>query len=476
MRLTPIQNSSIGRKGKGKQALISLEMKTFELSKMPDYTALSYSWTQQEPDHEIHLSGRSFHIRSNLFDYLQMLHREHIQKARRRKSIRSSADWIFIDALCINQDDIKERGHQVKRMGAIYGNATEVVAWLGTSLGYRRRKTSRVRKFGRRSRDWNEIQKILSDSSVLSRIWSGSRATILGRHLDTLAAMFLEHSYWSRMWIVQEIALASVLTFQFRDFRLGDSSFNRLITHIKRQDFTPRYSSWVPSQIMLLRGQLSTRSNQNQDKGSMVSAIIDYSEQECTEPYDRVFGVLGLADTTLIPDYNMPRLELFQRVFTESMLRFDKATNLIDETESRWDRPEPYGSRKALFCQKLLSALELDGFDLLTATLIYFTLYGLTEFQRSRNGRIADLVLEIGAPATTRMATTLETVEHYLRKPDDVITPLGNTGSISLREWIREINPILVEVVTGTGICTSIELEKKFKSTGDRFLGLKKLP
>ena len=39
--------------------------------------------------------------------------------------------WIFIDALCINQDDSLERSGQVNLMGAVYSNAEEVVAWLG---------------------------------------------------------------------------------------------------------------------------------------------------------------------------------------------------------------------------------------------------------------------------------------------------------------------------------------------------------
>jgi hypothetical protein len=38
---------------------------------------------------------------------------------------------LWIDAICINQDDNDERGEQVARMGAIYGQATTVVLWLG---------------------------------------------------------------------------------------------------------------------------------------------------------------------------------------------------------------------------------------------------------------------------------------------------------------------------------------------------------
>ena len=38
---------------------------------------------------------------------------------------------IWVDALCINQQDIVERGQEVRRMGLIYRQARNVVIWLG---------------------------------------------------------------------------------------------------------------------------------------------------------------------------------------------------------------------------------------------------------------------------------------------------------------------------------------------------------
>jgi hypothetical protein len=39
--------------------------------------------------------------------------------------------WIWIDYLCINQDDIEKRSHQVALMSAIFSMAMTVAAWLG---------------------------------------------------------------------------------------------------------------------------------------------------------------------------------------------------------------------------------------------------------------------------------------------------------------------------------------------------------
>lgn len=42
---------------------------------------------------------------------------------------------LWVDAICINLEDLKERGHQVRQMGQIYKEAWEVLAWLGDGTG-----------------------------------------------------------------------------------------------------------------------------------------------------------------------------------------------------------------------------------------------------------------------------------------------------------------------------------------------------
>ena len=40
---------------------------------------------------------------------------------------------LWIDALCINQQDLREKSHDIRRMRRIYETAYEVVAWLGVA-------------------------------------------------------------------------------------------------------------------------------------------------------------------------------------------------------------------------------------------------------------------------------------------------------------------------------------------------------
>jgi len=97
------------------------------------YEALSYTWGNDDPIHEIKIlnlrkEGRKptlkklwarYYIRSNLHAALRHL----------RDSVHPITLWV--DALCINQRDDVERNIQVKRMAEIYNQATNVCVWLG---------------------------------------------------------------------------------------------------------------------------------------------------------------------------------------------------------------------------------------------------------------------------------------------------------------------------------------------------------
>jgi len=88
------------------------------LGDCPDYEALSYTWGSSGTDIHIELDGQDSSIRPNLAYALAALR-------------RSEPRVLWVDALCINQNNIHERNHQVEQMGEIYRQARRVLAWLG---------------------------------------------------------------------------------------------------------------------------------------------------------------------------------------------------------------------------------------------------------------------------------------------------------------------------------------------------------
>jgi hypothetical protein len=102
--------------------LIRCDLQTVSLDdkSRPDYGALSYVWGSIEPGETIMFNGvPGKKISANLAAALRQLRKE------------DEATLLWVDQLCINQEDLDERGQQVQLMSAIYSGASYTPIWLG---------------------------------------------------------------------------------------------------------------------------------------------------------------------------------------------------------------------------------------------------------------------------------------------------------------------------------------------------------
>jgi hypothetical protein len=84
-----------------------------------EYEALSYRAGDPADVKEILVDGHPFNAFATLFGALIALRGP------------SESRIVWIDQICINQNDVEERNHQVQKMRDVYQNAQRVVAWLG---------------------------------------------------------------------------------------------------------------------------------------------------------------------------------------------------------------------------------------------------------------------------------------------------------------------------------------------------------
>ncbi|XXG96750.1 hypothetical protein Hte_003041 [Hypoxylon texense] len=89
----------------------------------PSYEALSYTWSGQSPDRVVYANGRQFLVTRNAEAAMRRL--------RSRGQGPGARLCLWIDAICINQQDAEEKGTQVEMMVEIYANARRVNIWLG---------------------------------------------------------------------------------------------------------------------------------------------------------------------------------------------------------------------------------------------------------------------------------------------------------------------------------------------------------
>jgi hypothetical protein len=96
---------------------------TVEIEKAPPYIALSYTWGCKDRLRSIQVNGSRVPITSNLAEAIDAV----LSFAKERRLM------FWADSICINQENLVERGSQVRLMNTIYRSAAVVAIWLGPS-------------------------------------------------------------------------------------------------------------------------------------------------------------------------------------------------------------------------------------------------------------------------------------------------------------------------------------------------------
>ncbi|PMD42634.1 heterokaryon incompatibility, partial [Hyaloscypha variabilis F] len=141
---------------------------TAKLSDKPAYEALSYAWGHLVYCEKIYLPTSYLEITSNLATALRQL--RHQDRPRK----------LWVDALCINQSDEAEKGHQVMLMAQIYSGTKSCLAWLGEANTETHAAVRTIRDLA--SKAWPQL-----DFKPINA--------------------FFKQAWFSRLWVVQEACL-----------------------------------------------------------------------------------------------------------------------------------------------------------------------------------------------------------------------------------------------------------------------------
>jgi hypothetical protein len=161
------------------------------------YAAISYVWGDPNDRVPIICDGRIIEVTINLADALS-----HIRDW-------TESRFVWADAVCINQEDDTEKGHQVKRMGKVYENAEEVLVWLGRdSEGIAEDCFNLIRETNEYLDHQLEIYGSTLDMPIITKASPISLDKSRWNKVRTLCDM----PWFRRLWVVQEAALAKQCT------------------------------------------------------------------------------------------------------------------------------------------------------------------------------------------------------------------------------------------------------------------------
>lgn len=230
------------------------------------HVCLSYMWGSNEFSRTILVNGRELLIHRNLWCFLA---------AARRMDI---FEPLWIDAICIDQQSLKERNHQVQLMTEIYRQAKHVIIWPKDYVG----DTSEARV--------SSLAKSTLGLFTKGTTWSQQQ------HINMILKPDMLTKYWNRLWIVQEIAMAKQRYILHEPFLI---EWSQAVQCYQTIDLKKNIAAASFGKLMHLVNNLQVIREENSGEAAgRRSATVELlrlcSKRECQDLRDRWYGVLGL--------------------------------------------------------------------------------------------------------------------------------------------------------------------------------------
>lgn len=305
----------------------------------PPYEALSYVWgSDASLDHVIDISGSSCSISAHLANILK-----HIRQSDTERD-------LWIDAVCIDQKNMDEKGRQVKMMGDVYRNCKMDLAWLenpgdterdlGIDAGRKRGGVLKRRAYYPLATLEEGLDFIENGGSITRYMGGHPRPEIR----DKIEAVFGSR-LWSRVWIVQELSCAKDVLLLGGKKTLKWSILRSFLDQDLDSDVNHWHWGRALAGISTMCSRVAEIDKQRyliwdkQEEHSLFDVLARFCERESTKPVDRVYGLLGLVSPhcSLEADYKLERepAKVFAKA-TEEIIR--QSQNLDILCQSPWER------------------------------------------------------------------------------------------------------------------------------------------
>ncbi|CAG8955494.1 hypothetical protein HYFRA_00010361 [Hymenoscyphus fraxineus] len=272
-------------------ALVRCETRIVSLADKPQYEALSYVWGGPIPRSYITVSGCEVDITSSLYAILCRL-----------RLGGECKRTLWIDQLCINQQDPEEKTSQVRLMRRIYKSCTTCLLWMGdirediavsgpeAALDFFRYLAA--------------VNQAADPDALLIPESMRSRANFETMMVALRSIMAAQGGWWTRVWTVQEAILPTnstlvwgplsipwhVLTKATEAWKNGLPSSS----HELNPGSFPDFSRIMARMIWL--------DNCKGLKDSPLHTIIRYREREATDGHDKIYALLGLLPVGALPE------------------------------------------------------------------------------------------------------------------------------------------------------------------------------
>jgi hypothetical protein len=271
------------------------------------------------------------------------------EAALRRLRDKDGERILWIDAICIDQDNINERNHQVQLMKEVYSTAHQVIIWLGEA------STDLDEETGRPVSDIYMEYLDLMGSQIAQLCEEGKEgsASPFYRKLESAAEEFARNHepsplwlgfqdihnrrWWSRIWVIQEEALYQSAFLVCGGRATPYDNFQALFDVIGDEGGTKSLHIWKSLNESLYHALIRFYARLPYlGSPSMLKDVSDFlmltQHLQSSDPRDHVFGLLGtseaMKDALPSPDYSKSAAWLFTEVAKTLIIGLD-SINLL---------------------------------------------------------------------------------------------------------------------------------------------------
>lgn len=304
---------------------VSVQIVPVPFDEATAYEAISYAWGEVSVTEPVSVNGVKCRIPVNLLAFF-----------RQRQSMPDQS-LLWIDALCIDQTNPADKKAQILHMAKIYCKCTQFTIWLGEESETSALAVNALTRIGKMER-----------VDPFFELKGRARSAIID---------FLNRSWWTRVWIVQEVAMAAnpgVARILCGKRELRWLTMARAALHLKDiADFHADADMDVNPLLELTLTLESARHRHNDtnivDGPTLLDLLVQNRDRKASDPRDKVFALLGLLrnhewQVQIQPDYHISWAELYRKVvvaevqttWSLNILRYCNPPLDIGLDESSW--------------------------------------------------------------------------------------------------------------------------------------------
>ncbi|KAL8399981.1 hypothetical protein RB594_000402 [Gaeumannomyces avenae] len=250
------------------------------------YEALSYAWGDEKAADPIYIDGKKRRITANLYAALSSLRHCFLERV------------LWIDAICINQDDTAEKNRQVQSMAKIYSKASRVIVWLGEGTDNGTEALEAIRMAAHRYHHTSPA----CESDQLAE--AEEEPTIsLPNDTDQKAILdLLQRPWFQRVWVLQEVAAGRDVLFKCGPREIGGYAFCHGIDVLTPYLGSSLLSNLVASVAYLImdsafrpRSEIGPVARFSLNIRPLGELVDMYKDRKATDLRDKVYALLGMS-------------------------------------------------------------------------------------------------------------------------------------------------------------------------------------